>query len=108
MRQATTGTTGTARTARERLAELVPQPPVEVISTSVLRTRRFHLRPLCESDRDEFIRVIRLSRAHLDRFSELHLPEETDQQLFERQLGLTQRGASGVRGSTVSQLDNGG
>ncbi|MCH9057653.1 MAG: GNAT family N-acetyltransferase [Planctomycetes bacterium] len=97
MRQATTGTTGTARTARERLAELVPQPPVEVISTSVLRTRRFHLRPLCESDRDEFIRVIRLSRAHLDRFSALHLPEETDEQLFERQLGLTQRGeASGL------------
>ena len=97
LREATTGTTRTARTARERLAELLPQTPIEVISASVLRTPRFHLRPLSETDREEFIRVIRLSREHLERFSELHLPEETDEQLFERQLGLTQRGeASGL------------
>ena len=89
--------TTTATTARERLAGLMPQTPIEVLGAGGLRTPRFHLRALTEGDRVEFIRVMQLSRSHLERFSELHLQEESDDALFERQLGLTQRGeASGL------------
>jgi len=98
--------TARAKTARERLAGLmasapiaapieVPvEVPIEILPEGNLRTPRFHLRPLTETDRPEFIRVIERSRAHLERFSELHLPEETDDALFDRQLALTQRGES--------------
>ena len=94
MTEASTSTGGRQSTARERLAGLSPAVPIEVIGTSGLRTPRFHLRALVETDREEFVRVIRLSRSHLERFSELHLPEESDEELVERQLGLTRRGES--------------
>ena len=87
--------TGTRVTsARERLARLMPTAPIEVLDAGGLRTPRFHLRAMVEGDRAEFIRVMLLSRSHLTRFSELYLPEESDDALFERQLGLTERGES--------------
>ena len=66
--------------------------PVEVDSNSMLRTARLVLRPLRASDRDEFVRVIALSRAHLDEWMPLHEPDESDDDLFARQLRLTEQG----------------
>ena len=75
-------------TAGERPA-LAPIRPVEVLPTGAIRTARLLLRPLAEDDRAEFIRVLRASRQHLETFSPLHMPDETDDQVFERQLSLT-------------------
>jgi ribosomal-protein-alanine N-acetyltransferase len=50
------------------------------------------LRPLRESDRFEFLRVVNISREHLRPFSVLHREGETDEQLFERQLNLCREG----------------
>lgn len=71
---------------------LAPGRPVEVSGPASIRTARLVLRPLVESDRDEFHRVILESRTHLSRFSTLHLPGESDGELFERQLQLTAEG----------------
>lgn len=74
--------------AREAIAGLKGGRPLEVIGPD-LRTPRLLLRPLQPGDRDEFIRVVRDSRDHLADFSPLHMPGETDADLFERQLRLT-------------------
>lgn len=73
--------------------DLPPRPdPVR----DVLRTPRLILRPITIDDRNEFLRVIRDSRQHLSRFSPLHLPGESDDALFDRQLTLASAGeASG-------------
>lgn len=81
-----------AETDRQRLAGLAPAVPVRVDAPGILRTDRLVLRPLSEGDRDEFLRVVRLSRADLDAFAPLHLPEESDERMFARQLELTRRG----------------
>lgn len=69
--------------------------PVEVDSYSMLRTARLVLRPLRASDHDEFIRVIAASRSHLDEWMPLHEPDESDDDLFARQLRLTEDGDKG-------------
>lgn len=66
--------------------------PVEVHAPGLVRTARMVLRPLRESDRPEFLRVVRLSRDHLERFSCLHRDGETDEQLFDRQLEMARVG----------------
>lgn len=75
-----------------------PFKPVEVHAPGLVRTARMVLRPLREGDRAEFVRVVRASREHLERFSCLHREGETDDQLFERQLEMCrvgdQRGAA--------------
>lgn len=94
--------------AREAIANLVPPQPVVVESRSLLRTARLVLRPLRESDRDEYLRVIRVSREHLDRFSPLHRPGESDDDLFLRQLELTETGdRNGTGWRRVGLLDDG-
>lgn len=66
--------------------------PVEVGGFGSLRTARLELRPLAEGDREEFLRVIAESRVHLARFSKLHMPGESDEDLFARQLALSAEG----------------
>lgn len=78
--------------AKPALGGLTPAHPVEVAAPGAIRTERLVLRQLVETDRAEFRRVIAHSRGHLARFSKLHMPDETDEQLFERQLALTQEG----------------
>lgn len=78
-------------TSRELLGSMVP-PAVEVADRAVLRTPRLVLRPLAESDRAAFIDLVRRSRALLDRWSALHRPGESDDELFTRQLELTRTG----------------
>ncbi len=81
-----------ANEPRVGIARLSPTRPVEVLPPEALRTARLVLRPLVASDRDEFIRVIQASREHLARFSPLHMPGENDDDLFDRQLALTNDG----------------
>lgn len=73
-------------------------PPLRLnIPSDVLRTQRLVLRPLTIDDRAAFIDAVRQSRRHLQDFSPLHMPEESDDSLFERQLRLTRMGtASGT------------
>ena len=55
----------TKPTPRDRLAELAPDQPVEVVSHRLIRTPRLVLRPPTTEDRDEFVRVLFASRDHL-------------------------------------------
>jgi len=96
--------------ARLRLATPGPASPVRVPvdDPAELRTPRLVLRPLREPDAREFSRVIAASREHLDRWSPLHREGESDQALFERQLGLAQRGRrEGSNFRCVGILDDG-
>ncbi len=73
-----------------RLAAASTTPPAAALS---LRTERLMLRPLELADRAEFLRVVRLSRHHLDEFCPLSNrdPSETaesDEDLIERQLAM--------------------
>ncbi len=74
------------------LGGLSASRPVEVLAPGTIRTARLVVRPLGEADRDEFCRTMRESRTHLSRFSTLHMPGESDEELFARQLGLTAEG----------------
>lgn len=71
---------------RERWTGLAP---VEVAFAEPLRTPRLVLRPLAAGDRDEFLRVLAASREHLASYCPLHRDGESDEDLFERQLGLS-------------------
>lgn len=71
---------------------VAPSSPVRVEATGPLVTSRLTLRPLREGDRDEFFRVMDLTRAALDTWLPLHNPEEDDEALFQRQLRLTEEG----------------
>ncbi len=87
---------------------MTPSRPVEVLPTGVIRTERLLLRPLVEDDRCEFIRVVRDSWQHLERFSPLHMPDETDDQLFDRQLALTARGEASGKACRRIVIDRAG
>jgi ribosomal-protein-alanine N-acetyltransferase len=81
---------------------------VEMHAPGLVRTARMTLRPLRDSDRAEFLRVMRLSREHLERFSCLHREGETDDQLFERQLDMCRAGDQrGTAWRRVGVLDDG-
>lgn len=68
--------------------------PFEVLAPGWLRTTRLLLRPLGLSDRKVFIRAVQLSRADLDTHHPLHQHEETDEQLFLRQVRMAAQGES--------------
>lgn len=82
--------------ARDTLAILSPSDPVKVAldqqAPGVLVSERLMLRPLDESDRSAFCTLIAASRSHLQAFSPLHMPDETDDALFDRQLARTKEG----------------
>jgi ribosomal-protein-alanine N-acetyltransferase len=102
--------TGLGRLAPDRPARVPApiEPPAPGVLSASTDTEHFVLRPLCEQDRDSFISVVRESREHLERFSPLHLPEESDEALFERQLRLTERGeTSQLACRRVAVGDNG-
>jgi [ribosomal protein S5]-alanine N-acetyltransferase len=80
------------RPGAETRPPLTPPRPVEVLPPGAIRTPRLLLRPLVASDREAFLALIDASREHLARFSELHLPGESDGALFERQVRLTAEG----------------
>ncbi|MBS0198646.1 MAG: GNAT family N-acetyltransferase [Planctomycetes bacterium] len=84
------------------------QPPVLLFALNPLRTARLVLRPLRESDRDEFIRVVSLTRSDLSAAAGSLRPGESDEAYFERQLELCRRGddtASAWR--RIGELDDG-
>lgn len=68
-------------------------PALGTVGGMLLRTERLTLRPLLASDRAEFLRVLRLSRAHLAEFCPLTSADaakaETDEQIFDRHLALS-------------------
>jgi [ribosomal protein S5]-alanine N-acetyltransferase len=67
--------------------------PVEVITSAPpLRTARLELRPLQRADRESFLNAVRASRDPLDRFMPVHLQDESDDAMFERQLELARLG----------------
>lgn len=82
------------RHARASLApaKAVSVPPLPEPDAFSLHTERMTLRPLTPGDQEAFLRTIALSREHLARFSPLHQPGESDEQLFARQLRLTRVG----------------
>lgn len=92
-------------------ADLLRNAPVRVIPVFTgepLRTSRMTLRPLRPDDRDEFLRVVRLSRQALERTLPLHRPDESDEAMFERQLAMTQAGdAHGTAWRRVGILADG-
>ncbi|HMN42416.1 MAG TPA: GNAT family protein [Phycisphaerales bacterium] len=92
--------------ARLAAAPSAPTAPL------TLRTERLHLRPLELRDHAEFLRVIRLSRRHLDEFCPLSnrepsQPAETDHELFERQLALAEGAAHTGRAWRAFAFDQG-
>ncbi|MFI4896368.1 MAG: GNAT family N-acetyltransferase [Phycisphaerales bacterium JB059] len=78
--------------ARELLGRIAPRSPVEVISPEEVRTPRLTLRPLVESDREAFIRLVRTSLDHLTPWVPLHNPGESDDAFFDRQLAHARTG----------------
>ncbi len=92
---------GTRTTAR-----ITPARPIAVD----VKTDKEHLtlRPLQESDREAFCEILSASRAQLDRFSPLHRPGETDDELFSRLLQMAIDGdATGKACRRVGVLDDG-
>jgi len=97
-----------AADAGQPLAEMLAHGPIEIESGSVLRTSRLVLRPLRASDREQWIALVQSSREDLDRYAPLHAPGESDLELFERQLALTEQGEStGMHWRRVAVLDSG-
>lgn len=94
--------------ARPVRVDLAPAHPIEVSPAGALRTERFVLRPLVEADRGEFLRVVRGSREHLARFSSLHMPGESDAELFDRQLSLSAEGERSRRACRRVIVDSAG
>jgi [ribosomal protein S5]-alanine N-acetyltransferase len=82
--------------------------PVEVHAPGLVRTARMVLRPLRESDRAEYIRILNLSREHLQKFSSLHRDGESDAALFARHLEICRVGDErGTACRRVGVLDGG-
>ncbi|MCE7974301.1 MAG: N-acetyltransferase [Leptolyngbya sp. PLA1] len=82
------------RTRQRPPAGAMHGAPFEVLAPGWLRTTRLLLRPLGLSDRKAFLRAVRLTRADLDAHHPLHLQEETDEQLFLRQVRMAAQGES--------------
>jgi RimJ/RimL family protein N-acetyltransferase len=89
-------------------SSLAPDRSVEVLAPGVLRTGRMILRPLRDSDRFEFLRVLSISRDHLRPFAVLHRGNESNEQIFVRQLELCRAGdEKGTAWRRVAFLDSG-
>ncbi len=81
---------------------------VEVLAPNVLRTSRMVLRPMRATDRDEFLRMVRDSRAELLKWVHPHREGESDEQLFERQLVMCRDGDErGLAARRVAVMDDG-
>jgi len=92
--------------ASKATARITPARPVAVDALS--GKEHLTLRPLQESDRDAFCEIVSASRELLDRFSPLHRPGESDDELFDRQLQMAIDGdASGKACRRVGVLDDG-
>ena len=79
-----------ARLARLASRPSPGQPFGPQVDGHLLRTERLLLRPMVGNDRAEFMRVLRLSRAHMEEFCPLGSAEaRTDEQIFDRQLALS-------------------
>ena len=75
------------------LARMRGAQPLRIDNPSIVRTDRLTLRPVTPSDREEFLRVLRISRAHLTRFCPLGkggIGDESAEELFDRQLQLSE------------------
>jgi len=93
---------------RDRLASIAPQGPVQVHTARVLRSARMMIRPLVESDRAEYLRSARVSAEALTVFMPLHRGEETDDQMFDRQIrAMAVEGAAGRCYRCVGLLTDG-
>lgn len=93
-----------------RIAGLRPETPVEV-PVALLRTPRLVLRPLRTTDRAEFLRVLALSRDHLRRFCPLGdptRPNQSDPDIFERQLDLSLGAQATGRAWRAAAFDHSG
>jgi len=85
-----------------------PGTPVEVLAPNPLRTSRMVLRPLRADDRREFLRVVRISRDHLQKWMALHRENESDEALFDRQLEMCRAGDDrGLAWRRVGMLEDG-
>lgn len=81
---------------------------VEVLAPNVLRTERLVLRPMRASDREQFVHMIKASRAELDRWVRPHREGESDDALFDRQLKMCEEGdRRGAAFRRVAMLDDG-
>lgn len=70
--------------------------PVQVESgPGPVLSPRMLLRPLRDGDRGAFLEAVRASSAELARFMPLHLKDEPDDAMFERQLSLARAAAAG-------------
>ncbi|MFZ4573544.1 MAG: GNAT family N-acetyltransferase [Phycisphaerales bacterium] len=82
--------------------------PVELLAPNLLRTSRMILRPLRESDREGFLRMIRSSESELKKWVHPHREGESDEELFVRHLALCREGeARGIAARRVAILDDG-
>ena len=79
-------------TARRQLSAMSPARGVHVRDLTSARPPRIELKSLVEADREPYLEAVRVSRAALDRWATLHRPEESDDELFCRQLALTESG----------------
>lgn len=84
---------GLARLATAaNLARVRPAHSFEVHNPTIVRTERLLLRPLLETDRDEFVRVAAVNRRHLERTCPLWAPDDHEarpESAFARQLALS-------------------
>jgi RimJ/RimL family protein N-acetyltransferase len=90
------------------LGRIRPLTPLEVLEPYSLRTERLLLRTLRPTDRDEFIRAVRVSRARLDVHCPLHREGESDDGVFERHLELSDRAAGTGRAWRQVGVDHAG
>jgi RimJ/RimL family protein N-acetyltransferase len=77
---------------RLSMAQILAARPVEVLPHGLVRTQRMVLRPLRESDRAEYTRVLAASREHLRPWTGLYRENETDNQLFDRHIEMARIG----------------
>lgn len=90
------------------LAGIAPPEPVEVGTSSVLRSARMLLRPLTPGDRAEYLRSARASAEALAKSMPLYREGESDDQMFDRQIrAMAVDGAAGRCFRTVGILGDG-
>lgn len=88
----TFGPTQAPQTNRQKLAQMAPRRPIEIVGPNLVRTSRLFLRPLTADDRATVIEALRASRSDLEQYMDLWKPGDSDQDVFERQIELTRLG----------------
>lgn len=74
------------------LAAMRPTQPIEVADPNLLDAAGMVIRPLAWTDRDEFLRVMSVSRRQLQTHFPMHREGEADEALFERLIETAARG----------------